>query len=470
MISFILNQQVINTDTESGLTILDFVRYQQNLRGTKIGCREGDCGACTVLVGELQDGKMHYQSMTSCLMPLANAQGKHIVTVEGINMQELSPVQQAVVDEGGTQCGFCTVGFIVSLTGYCMNQQQANYTDAIASIDGNICRCTGYKSLERACETIVKDLSDKKEKNAIKWLVENQFLPKYFKDIPKRLKALQESLLPLSQNGKVERIPVGGGTDLYVQRPEEMIHRPAKHLFDNKAFKTIHLKEDYIYIGAESTATDLEQSEIMQSIFPRIKEHLKLVSSTPIRNMGTVAGNLVNASPIGDLTIFFLALNSEIILSKKGKERTVSLKDFYLDYKKLDKKDDEIVHWIRFKKPAKKVKFNFEKVCKRTHLDIASVNSAGSILLKQDTIELAHFSVGGVGPTPKYLEKTSRFLEGKKLNPQTIQEAYQILDTEISPISDARGAASYKRLLARQLFFAHFITWYPEVFEMEVLV
>jgi xanthine dehydrogenase small subunit len=144
---FILNNSDIETDELSGSTVLDFVRYHKDLKGTKIGCREGDCGACTILVGELVDDKVRYRSMTSCLMPLANAAGKHIVTIEGINPTDgsLTPVQQAMVDESGTQCGFCTVGFVMSLTGACIDG-----SDKIAAIDGNICRCTGYKSIERA--------------------------------------------------------------------------------------------------------------------------------------------------------------------------------------------------------------------------------------------------------------------------------------------------------------------------------
>src|SRR5690349_23760069 len=153
MIKFILNNQEIETDLSPGITVLDFARYRQNLKGTKIGCREGDCGACTLLAGELVDDKVRYRSMTSCLMPLANAAGKHIVTVEGINPSDgsLTPVQQAMVDQSGTQCGFCTVGFVMSLTGFCVTSPHVSKgidndeleQMAISSVDGNICRCTG---------------------------------------------------------------------------------------------------------------------------------------------------------------------------------------------------------------------------------------------------------------------------------------------------------------------------------------
>ena len=146
---FILNNEDIATDLPPGTTVLDFVRYHKDLKGTKIGCREGDCGACTILVGELVDDNVRYRSMTSCLMPLANAAGKHIVTIEGINPTDgsLTPVQQAMVDQSGTQCGFCTVGFVMSLTGFCLGTSAplpAMREQAISAVDGNICRCTGY--------------------------------------------------------------------------------------------------------------------------------------------------------------------------------------------------------------------------------------------------------------------------------------------------------------------------------------
>lgn len=466
MIQFILNNKEINTKVQPGTTVLDFVRYHQNLKGTKIGCREGDCGACNILEGKLVKGKIYYQNMTSCLMPLANAHGKHIVTIEGVNMNHLNPAQQTMVDEGGTQCGFCTVGFIVSMTGYSMQHKTATYKEAIEAIDGNICRCTGYKSIERACRQLVDVLQNKPNQKPIDWLVKQNLLPEYFNSIPKRLKKIIATL----PNANTNSIPVGGGTDLYVQRPEEMVEQSAQHLFDDSKFKKIYTKEGYIYIGAESTVTDILESTIMKKQFPKLADYMKLVSSTPIRNMGTIAGNFVNASPIGDLTIFFLALNSELILSVNEKQRTIKLNDFYLGYKKLRKNKRELIRWIRFKKLSKNNYFNFEKVSKRTNLDIASVNSALSISVKGNQIEAAHVSVGGVGPIPTYLFKTSTFLSGKTLAPDLITEAGQLLNTEISPISDARGTAKYKQLLAGQLFFAHFIELFPAIFSLKDLV
>jgi xanthine dehydrogenase small subunit len=488
MIKFILNNQDIETDLSPGITVLDFARYRQNLKGTKIGCREGDCGACTVLVGELIDGKVRYRSMTSCLMPLANAAGKHIVTVEGINPADgsLTPVQQALVDESGTQCGFCTVGFVMSLTGFCLDSVSTPHVSkgsatplesAVSAVDGNICRCTGYKSIERAAERVCERLAANND----------QFVPEYFTNIPQRLDEIS-SAVKRAETRPSGSVPfVSGGTDVYVQKPDEIAEVESNHLFYDDDLRTIRQNGEFVEIGASVTVTDLLESELMQSIFPRLYEHLKLVSSTPIRNMATLAGNFVNASPIGDMTVWFLALDAEIVLrtnaqvSTSGSDRVLSLKDLYVGYKQLARSDDEYITSIRFRKPNGDFRFNFEKVCKRTYLDIATVNTAISMTVRampadewvppaisgsegesggvpaNFTIIDAHVAAGGVSPIPLYLKKTSVYLRGREINQETIGAANEIMQSEISPISDVRGTESYKRLLLQQLFMAHFV-------------
>ncbi len=180
--------------------------------------------------------------------------------------------------------------------------------------------------------------------------------------------------------------------------------------------------------------------------------------------MATMAGNLVNASPIGDMSIFFLALDAELVLNRNGNKRLVKLKDFYKAYKVIDKEADEIVEKIVFLSPQKNSLFNFEKVSKRTHLDIASVNTACRIQLNEDgEIATINLSAGGVAPFPKYLANTCSFLQGKKNTPQIMEQALTIMNDEISPISDARGSIAYKRLLLRQLITAHMIKFFGPV-------
>ena len=453
MIKFILNRQTVETDMAKGVTVLDFVRYHKNLKGTKIGCREGDCGACVLMVGELSGGKVKYRTQTSCLMPLANAHGKHVVTVEGINQpnDELTAVQQALVDESGTQCGFCTVGFVMSLTNFCVDETAKTRESAISAIDGNICRCTGYKSIERAACAVSGLLGGNLTcRNSVENAVAQKIVPEYFADIQNRLENLKSDL-PNSSLKIGNPKFVGGGTDLYVQRPEEMTVSEAENLFDHADLRFIAESDEFVEIGASTVVTDLLESETINRLFPDIYKHLKLVSSTPVRNMGTLAGNFVNASPIGDLTAWFLALDAEIVFNDS---RAVALKNFYLGYKQIAKTAGEYISKIRFRKNF--THFNFEKVCKRKYLDIASVNTAISLQVENDSIITAHVSFGGVAPIPLYLHKTSEFLRGKKIGETTISQANAILQTEISPIFDVRGSEIYKRLLARQLFTTHF--------------
>jgi len=464
---FILNNKTIRTSVSPGMSLLDFIRYDQYLSGTKIGCREGDCGACTVLIGELTEDGVRYKSMTSCVTPLGNARNKHVVTVEGVNMENgLSPVQQAMVDNGGTQCGFCTVGFVVSFTGYCLTAEKPSVEGAISAIDGNICRCTGYKSIERAAADISTMLEGKDLSNPVPWLVDAGFLPDYFTGIPERLQEMKPDRPKTSGN-----VIVSGGTDLYVQRHDDMLEEELALIFDRQELNRIHMKDGNVIIGASATATDMMESEVLQGIFPKLYEHMKLISSTPIRNMGTVGGNIVNASPIGDITAWLLAMGSRVTLrDDAGKERSMPLHEFYLDYKVLNKRDDEIVHEFSFPIPDKNLKFNFEKVCKRTYLDIASVNSAIQVKVEDGVITRFCMSAGGVGPTPRILPETAAFLKGKQLSPEILLQAGSVIENEISPISDVRGSAEYKKMLLKQLFFAHFVELYPECIQSTELV
>lgn len=466
MITFILNNSIVRTEIKSGTTLLDFIRYENDLPGTKIGCREGDCGACTVLEGSLVDGKVTYKSIVSCLTPLGNANGKHIVTIEGLNMKSLSPVQSALVEHSGTQCGFCTPGFVVSLTCHCMEEGSSDTQKAIDAISGNICRCTGYKSIERAAESISALMKNKDISNPVKWLTENNYIPSYFNEIPEKLKQIKNDQPDTNQAS----VFIGGGTDLMVQKPEEIAEKELNFLSCKKELKGISVEGNKCIIKASTTASEITNSEVINKIIPEIKGHFRLISSEPIRNMGTIAGNIVNASPIADLSIFFLSLNPELTLVKDKKKRTVLLKKFFLGYKKLDLKEGEIIESLSFNIPQGSFYLNFEKISKRTYLDIASVNSSCFIKINDNVISECGFATGGVSPVPLFLEKTSSFLIGKEVSNSTITQALDLLQEEISPISDVRGSEQYKRLLAGQLFIAHFEKLFPEKISIDKLL
>jgi len=393
-------------------------------------------------------------------MPLGNAAGKHIVSIEGINQATgLNPVQEAMAEEGGTQCGFCTPGFVMSLTGFCLSDSAASQPSAIASIDGNICRCTGYKPIERAAGRIAELMKQRKDEDPISFVTKNKVLPAYFSTIRERLLHIRVQQ-PETINPKRLTV-VGGGTDLYVQKHEEMAHSEIRFVFDEPGLTEIRREGNHCIIGPSATVSDLKASAIFRESFPGFQHYAKLVSSTPIRNMATIAGNFINASPIGDFTIFFLALDAQLVLSDGTTKRELPLRKLYKGYKTLDKNPDEMIVQIRFELPDVHTHFHFEKVSKRTHLDIASVNSAICITMKGDLIEKAGLSAGGVGPVPMFLEKTSAFLTGKRITEELAAEAIKVMQTEISPISDARGSKEYKTVLLGQLIKAHFMKLFP---------
>ena len=466
-LEFILNNEIIGTKTNPANVLLDFIRKEKHLTGTKEVCKEGDCGACAVLVGTLTENGMVYKSVNSCILPLRNVAGKHIVTIEGLNNNELSPIQKSFADEGASQCGFCTPGFIVSTTNYFLNETKPNLAEAIDSIGGNVCRCTGYNSIKKAVGNLIdeKYLERDLSKNKIEELIRLNILPDYFTTIEERLKLLKDNN-SVSEENNFENI-VGGGTDLFVQKPDTLLKTKNRYVADNH--KSIYQDNDKILISASGTINDLRNSEIFNNTFSGLDNFYNLFASHLIRNTATVGGNIVNASPIGDSSILFLTLNAKLQISSKEEKKEIHLRNFYKGYKNIALEKGEIVEQIILDIPNQKPLLNFEKVSKRKHLDIASVNTAIALTIDNNIIKSASISAGGVSPVPLYLKNTSEFLSGKTISNKTVLDAIEIMLTEISPISDIRGSKEYKTLLLSQLIKAHFIKLFPNQITFEVL-
>ncbi|HVN47670.1 MAG TPA: FAD binding domain-containing protein [Bacteroidota bacterium] len=470
----IINNTPVAASVNPGTVVLDFLRKHEHLTGTKEGCREGDCGACTILVGALQENHVVYKSVNSCLMPLGDAQGKHIVTIEGVNLPagELNPIQRAFVDEGGTQCGFCTPGFILSLTGYCLNAPQITMRDAVTAVDGNICRCTGHPPIKKAIHQIIAQLEKRPPQNgmSIKHLIEQKLLPEYFLTIASRLKEIEIRRVPdIAVKGTPASF-VSGGTDLYVQKAFSMHVEETQRISAWQHQANIAEDEHAIYIPGTTTVEIFRLSPIIEKYFPQLKTQLELFGSTPIRNRATIAGNLVNASPIGDMTCLLIALDATLTLRDATAARTLPLRKFYTGYKQLDKKKSELVETISFPRPHPSMKWSYEKISRRQYLDIASVNSTMVFDLNHDVMSNVAISAGGVGPIAMFLSKSSALLNGKSPTPELIEELFEVAQIEIQPISDARGTADYKRLLLRQLLAVHILKFFPDVVRKEMLV
>ena len=464
--SFLLNNHHVEENVPPGALLLDIIRRNRGLTGTKEACRAGDCGACQLLSGQLFNGRVRYRAVNACLLPMGAISGHHVVTIEGLNSGQLSPVQQALVDNGAIQCGFCTPGLVMALTGFFLNSALSDESAALDSIAGNLCRCTGYVGIKRAVKQLCQQyhLAMSSPERRIDDLIAWKILPAYFAGVPDSL-----SRYPANKASEPPdtAVLVAGGTDLFVQNPQKLHSQPLYFLSNESRQALIAQENTDFVIDALATIEQIRTSPLLPACFSRLADDFKLICSAPVRQRATVGGNLVNASPIGDLSVLFLALDARLILGSGAQTRVVPLRQFFQGYKQIDLKPGERLSAIRFEIPATDCRFNYEKVCKRRHLDIAAVNSALLIREQDGKINTVHISAGGVAPFPLYLAKTCAYLLGRTVDLETVKTAAQMAQTEIAPISDTRGSAHYKRLLLRQLLCAHFAVLFPEIFQGE---
>jgi xanthine dehydrogenase small subunit len=348
--------------------------------------------------------------------------------------------------------------------GFCLNaKKEKNLANAIEAVSGNICRCTGYKAIEKAAGVIVKKLQAMPDANALAWLVKNKFLPEYFLAIQDKLiKINPPAPIAVRESGYI----IAGGTDILLQDAENAIALDNVNLvYGASEYSQIKFSGAKCHIGSTTTIKELKESAALREYFPKLDGYLKLMASPPIRNMATVGGNIANSSPIGDVCVILMALDATLVLRRKGKTRECKLKDFFIGYKKTAKEPEEFIEWICFDLPDEQTHFSFEKISKRGHLDMATVNSAMRIVLAEGVIKKASFTVGGVGPTIRYLAGTAEYLLGKKINNQTFKEANRIAQGEITP----RSRAEYKRSLVRQQLLIHLMSFAPGMISLEAL-
>lgn len=469
-ITFLLNEDLVTVAVPPAMVALDFLRKQRGLTGSKEGCKEGDCGACTVLVGERESDGVNYRPMTSCLLPVGELHGKHLVSIEGLKMEQLSPVQSAIVDCGGTQCGYCTPGFVVAMTAGLMDKSlPLNEKGHSLATSGNLCRCTGYRSIKDAGELVFKELRQKlADKPRLTALCQNGVLPQYFQNVSSILESIPTNLEEDAVGIEKQWPIVGGGTDLLVQQGETLPDQSPR-LLNTTAVRPVEERDSMICVDARTTFEAFARDPIIQSCIPKIEEYSELIASWPVRTRATLAGNICNASPIADMTCLLLALEAKLLIQGESGKRIVPLKAFYRGYKQIDKQADEVVFEIRFPKLKESEFIHWEKVSKRKILDIATVNSAAKIEIENDTFVRANLALGGVAATPLLLSHTSQRLQGQAVKPESVLDILEFAQSEFEPISDVRGSASYKRLLARQLLASHFTTLFPTTISEEAL-
>lgn len=469
MIQFLLNQELRSEHAlDPNLTVLEYLREHLGKSGTKEGCASGDCGACTVVVGELatdDDGREHirYRSLNSCLTFVSSLHGKQLISVEHLKHQgKLHSVQQAMADCHGSQCGFCTPGFVMSLFALQKNSDAPDLHKAQEALAGNLCRCTGYRPIlaaaEQACCQAGGDQFDAREAQTIARLQAIKPV-----DIGELNSGDKRCLVPLTvadladlYGSHPEARLLAGGTDLALEVTQFHRTLPVMIYVGNVAeMKRIERFDDRLEIGAATSLTDCY--EALTAEYPDFGELLHRFASLQIRNQGTLGGNIGNASPIGDSPPLLIALGAQIVLRKGDSTRTLALEDYFIDYRITARQESEFIEKIIVPRAQAQWTFRAYKVSKRLDDDISAVCAAFNLRVENGLVAEARFAFGGMAAIPKRAKACETALLGKAWNQASIERACKALTEDFTPLSDFRASKEYRLLSAQNLLRKFFI-------------
>ncbi len=474
MIQFLLNQELKTEHAlDPNMTVLNYLREHLHKSGTKEGCASGDCGACTVVVGELTnaaDGheRLSYRSLNACLTFVASLHGKQLISVEDLKHQgQLHSVQKAMVDCHGSQCGFCTPGFVMSLFALQKNSTHAATPHQVQhqaheALAGNLCRCTGYRPIlaaaEQACSQRQPDQFDEREAQTIAHL--KAITPTQTAELNSGDK---RCLVPLTIADLAEVYDaypharlLAGGTDLALEVTQ--LHRalPVMIYLGNVAeLKKIEHFDERIEIGAATALTDCYSA--LKAQYPDFGELLQRFASLQIRNQGTLGGNIGNASPIGDSPPLLIALGATIVLRKGSKTREMALEDFFIDYRVTARQESEFIEKIIVPKANASQVFRAYKVSKRLDDDISAVCAAFRVQVENGSVVDARAAFGGMAAIPKRAAACEQALIGSPWTWATVERACAALAQDFSPLSDFRASKEYRLLSAQNLLRKYFI-------------
>jgi len=470
LVFYINGQEERISGSDVFMPLSTYLRYVKQATGTKVVCEEGDCGACTILLGRLKDGEIAYKPVNSCIQFLYQLDCSHIVTVEGLKVAgKLNAVQDSMVDCHGAQCGYCTPGFIVvmqaifdkSCEGAMCCDKPATEKCVKDALTGNLCRCTGYESIIKAGMEV-----EPSEMVSLHKLYPSAQMIEAFKKHEKTPVSVESEgrkfFNPIDIASAVEfknsnkgTVIVSGGTDVCVNTNKRDFNPQSIMSVSNiEGMQDIKVVDGNLIVGGKVTLTQLEV--FVKDLIPELYQMLWVFGSPQIKNAGTLAGNIANASPIADTLPFLFVMNAEIGLTGKGGTRFVNINKLYKGYKKLEMTEDELISQIRIPLPKKEEVLKLYKVSKRKNLDISSFTAAMLMRKSADKIESINIAYGGVAAVVLRLPKTEEFLKGKSISEETFKSAGQIARGEITPISDVRGSSDFRYQLAENILSKFF--------------
>jgi len=453
---------------DPNMTVLRYIREVERATGSKEGCAEGDCGACTVVVAELIDEKLNFQSVNSCIQLLGMMDGKALLTIESLKEeQQLHLAQQAMVEEHGSQCGFCTPGFVMSIFAGAQNGVKPTRKAVNELLAGNLCRCTGYTPIINAATRVLQDADAPLKNETLDILCQK------LKDLPRSEGVCVQSVdrkflipkTPEELSACLARHPeaklLAGGTDLGVQITKKNdAFETLVYLGQVSALQAIEHLDGGIQIGA--AVTYAKARPVLNGTIPSIGELIGRVGAVQVRNLGTIGGNLANGSPIGDMAPAFIAYGAQLKLRGQQGTRVIPLEDFFIEYGRQDISKGEFVESVWLPIPSNDSIFKVYKVSKRVDQDISSVcgafkitteeNSSGEFLVRQ-----ARVCFGGMAGIPMRALDCEAFMTNRVWSEATVREAMERLKVIYQPLNDARASAEYRSQVAANLLYKFFI-------------
>jgi xanthine dehydrogenase small subunit len=448
-VQFLLNGKPCSEESAPpSMTVLDWLRTRARLTGTKEGCAEGDCGACTIVLGREVDGSLQYRAMNSCLMMLPQLDQRAVFTVEGLAAADgaLHPVQQAMVDTDATQCGFCTPGFVMAMFAFHHGGEAADSAIVHEALAGNLCRCTGYRSIVEACRRIAQGPADRFVADAPALAEKLSKLPpctdyRYGTQaflMPRSLAALFAAM-----EQQPNAILLGGGTDLGLRVSKDREALPAVIALEAvEELRHVTISDDAIEIGGAVTYT--ESLPHLDRHFPSFGALVRRIGSRQIRNLGTIAGNLATASPIGDSIPCLIALDASVQLISRAGERVLPVELFITGYRKTALAAGEVIAAIRIPFLAPGHKFSVYKLSKRFDQDISTVIAAFRLERRSGKAGELRAAYGGMAARAMRAVTLETAVKGRPWEPAWLPDVETLLARDFTPIGDHRGGAAYR--------------------------